>query len=50
MIGYRIAEEELQGDERSEYGLKVIKSLSKELTGLYGKGYDKGEEKLGFRI
>lgn len=42
MIGYRIAEEEFGGEERSEYRLKVIKKLSKELTNLYGKGYDRG--------
>ena len=41
LIGYRIAEEELQGEERSEYGLQIIKSLSKELTKIYGKGYDR---------
>ena len=41
MIGYRIAEEELGGDERSEYGLEVIKKISKELTQRYGKGYDR---------
>ncbi len=41
MIGYRIAEEELGGEERSEYGLKIIKEISKELTRLYGKGYDR---------
>lgn len=41
LIGYRIAEEELEGGERSEYGLKVMKKLSEELTDLYGKGYDK---------
>lgn len=38
LLGYRIAEEELGGDERSEYGLKVIKEISKELTKRYGKG------------
>lgn len=37
LLGYRIAEE-LGGDERSEYGLKVIKEISKELTKRYGKG------------
>ena len=42
MIGYRIAEEELGGQERSEYGLQVIKNLSKKLTSRYGKGYDRG--------
>ena len=41
MIGYRIAEEELQGEIRSEYGLKIIKKLSQELTERYGKGYDR---------
>lgn len=29
------------GDERSEYGLGVIKKISKELTQRYGKGYDR---------
>lgn len=33
--------EELGGDERSEYGLEVIKKISKELTQRYGKGYDR---------
>jgi conserved hypothetical protein len=42
LIGYRIAEEELKGENRSEYGLQVIKKLSKELTNRYGKGYDRG--------
>jgi len=41
LIGYRIAEEELHGDERSEYGLEVIKSLSKELTNIYDNIFDK---------
>lgn len=41
LIGYRIVEEELGGEVRSEYGLKTIQSLSKELTNRYGKGYDK---------
>lgn len=39
LLGYRIAEEELSGQERSEYGLQVVKKLSKELTNRYGKGY-----------
>ena len=42
LLGYRIAEEELGGEERSEYGLQVIKKLSKKLTNRYGKGYDRG--------
>ena len=41
LLGYRIAEEELGGDERSEYGLRVIKEISKKLTQRYGKGYDR---------
>lgn len=40
LIGCRI-EEELDGDERSEYELEVIKKISKELTQQYGKGYDR---------
>lgn len=39
LLGYRIAEEEFGGDERSEYGLEVIKKISKELTQRYGKGW-----------
>lgn len=30
LIGYRIAEEEMQGEARSEYGLRVIKRLSQD--------------------
>ena len=42
LIGYRIAEEELGGTERSEnYGLNVMKKLSKRLTDAYGKGFTK---------
>ena len=41
LIGYRIAEEELVGENRAEYGLEIIKTLSKELTKKYGKGYDR---------
>ena len=41
LIGYRIAEEELAGEERAEYGAEVIKKLSRELTKRYGKGYTK---------
>ena len=41
LIGYRIAEEELKGKNRAEYGLNVIKQLSAELTKLYGKGFTK---------
>ena len=41
LIGYRIAEEELQGENRAEYGAKIIKKLAKELTAEYGKGFTK---------
>ena len=41
LIGYRIAEEELKGESRSEYGANVIERLSKSLTEKYGKGFTK---------
>lgn len=41
LIGYRIAEEELKGEKRAEYGIQLVKTLSKNLTNIYGKGYDK---------
>lgn len=41
LIGYRIAEEELKGENRAEYGANVIKQLSRELTKVYGKGFTK---------
>ena len=41
LIGYRISEEELQGEDRAEYGANIIKRLAKELTAEYGKGYAK---------
>ena len=41
LIGYRIAEEELQGADRAEYGAKIIAKLAKELTAEYGKGFTK---------
>lgn len=34
LLGRRIAEEELQGDDRAKYGAEVIKRLSKELTAI----------------
>lgn len=40
-IGKRIHEEELKGVDRAEYGTEVIKKLSKDLTELYGKGFDR---------
>ncbi|MBD5531880.1 MAG: DUF1016 domain-containing protein [Lachnospiraceae bacterium] len=41
LIGYRIAEEEIDGSDRAEYGANIITKLSKELTAQYGKGYDR---------
>lgn len=41
LIGYRIAEEELKGKYRADYGIEVIKRLAKELTKKYGKGFDR---------
>ena len=41
LIGYRIAEEELAGENRAEYGANIIKKLSKVLTEKYGKGFTK---------
>lgn len=40
LLGYRIASEELQGEDRAKYGTELIKKLSKELTQNYGKGFD----------
>lgn len=40
LLGYRIAQEELKGEGRSEYGTAVIRKLAKELTSEYGKGFD----------
>lgn len=41
LIGYRIAEEELKGNDRADYGKNTINKLSKELTKIYGKGFNK---------
>lgn len=40
-IGKRIVEEEQMGNERAEYGKRIIENLSRELTMRYGKGYSK---------
>jgi len=40
LLGKRIAEEELQGKGRAEYGAEIIKELSLELTRIYGNGFD----------
>ncbi len=41
LIGYRIAEEEMNGENRADYGACMIKKLSKELSTIYGKGFTK---------
>ncbi len=41
LLGRRIAEEELDGEDRAEYGTQVIKRLAKQLTEAYGKGFSK---------
>ena len=40
-MGRRIAEEELRGGDRAQYGLEIIKTLSRELTAEHGKGFTK---------
>ena len=40
-IGKRIVEEEQCGNERAEYGKRIIEHLSNELTIRYGKGFGK---------
>lgn len=41
IIGYRISQEELKGEERADYGTKLINMLSKELSKDGKKGFDK---------
>ena len=38
-IGKRIVEQEQQGKDRADYGTRLIKSLSADLTKEYGKGF-----------
>ena len=38
-IGKRIVEEEQNGKERADYGTKLLKTLSAELTAEFGKGF-----------
>lgn len=40
-LGQRISIEELKHKERADYGAEIIKKLSKELTAIYGKGFDR---------
>uniref|UniRef100_UPI0040577B77 PDDEXK nuclease domain-containing protein n=1 Tax=Candidatus Electrothrix sp. TaxID=2170559 RepID=UPI0040577B77 len=39
LIGKRIVEEEQNGQERAQYGRQIVKTLSKELTAEFGKGF-----------
>lgn len=39
LVGKRIIDEEQKGEKRAEYGKEVLKSLSKELTFEFGKGF-----------
>ena len=41
LLGLRISEEILGGEDRAEYGAEIIKKLSKHLTEMYGKGFTK---------
>ena len=41
LLGKRIAEEEINGKKRADYGVKIIAELSRQLTGIYGKGFTK---------
>lgn len=39
LLGKRIAEEDMHGNQRAEYGKQVILKLSKQLTEKYGEGF-----------
>ena len=41
LIGKRIAEEELKGKERADYGASIMGNVSKTLTEIYGRGFTK---------
>ncbi len=41
LLGQRISVEEFKYKERANYGTEIIKNLSKKLTALYGKGFDR---------
>jgi hypothetical protein len=40
-IGRTIVEEELQGRSRAQYGVQLVKELSRLLTEEFGKGFDR---------
>lgn len=46
LIGKRIVEEEQNGQERAQYGKQIVKTLSKELTAEFGKGFSTTNIKL----
>jgi hypothetical protein len=39
-IGKEIVEQEQQGADRAEYGIKVVTNLSKRLSKYFGRGFD----------
>ncbi len=41
LLGKRIHIEEMNGKGRADYGKEIIKKLSKELSEIYGKGFDR---------
>lgn len=41
LLGKAIAEEELNGNQRAQYGLNIISNLSKTLTTNFGKGFSR---------
>lgn len=41
LLGKRISEEFMTGDGQDRYGKQIVSDLSKELTKLYGKGFDR---------
>jgi len=43
LIGKRIVEEEQGGEKRAQYGKEIIKTLAKELSNEFGKGFDARE-------
>ena len=50
LIGKRIFEEELKETRKENYGREIIVTLSKELTKIYGKGFDRTNMYRYFRF
>lgn len=42
-IGKRIVEEEQNGNLKAEYGSRLLKEISKELTNEFGRGFSKSK-------